>query len=93
MKTFIADIKEESKRMAIIPKTYRKCKACGKKLALDMENYKVRDEREKELYQKIKESQNEMVELTDKFKAEDHKYHKAIRNCNKNKDKKSEQKT
>ena len=60
-----------------------------------MENYKIRDEREKELYQKIKESQSEMVELTDKFKAEDQKYHRAIRNCNKSKekDKKAEQKT
>ena len=50
-----------------------------------MENYKVRDDREKELYQKIKDSQNEMVELTEMFKIEDQKYHKTIKHCNKNK--------
>ena len=60
MKTFIADVKDESERMKIIPKKYRKCKACGKKLSEKMENYKERGERLKILITEIKDIESEL---------------------------------
>jgi DNA-directed RNA polymerase subunit N (RpoN/RPB10) len=60
--------------MQIIPKKYRKCRACGKKLSANIEKYKERCERQKILIKEKKELESDMVTIFGKINKEDTKY-------------------